>query len=287
MNKLLRIAGFVVVALGLSVATSVRAEGPFGQMISPVSNPVNFEDPRINTEVRPIFVHHVIDDKFVTQGGDVNIYALQLRVAATDRLAIIATKDGFVDLNPNAVVPEDTGLANIAAGVKYAFYMDPAAGMIGTAGIRYEIPTGDEEVLQGNGDGILNTFGSFGMTCDRFNIIAGTGLRIPADDADSMFWDFDAHIDTKIDRVSPLLELNLVHVLSAGKRLPIPDEGQDFFNIGSSGSDGETMLTAAAGARVELAKDVSLGAAYQFPLITGAGTRITDWRLTADLIVSF
>lgn len=79
----------------------------------------------------------------------------------------------------------------------------------------------------------------------------------------------------------------MVHVIDAGDRLPIADEGQDFFNLGSSLSKGETMLTGAAGARTTLADNVSWGVVYQFPIARGPGTRITDWRLTTDVTVSF
>ncbi|MFN7140574.1 MAG: hypothetical protein ACK4UN_14645, partial [Limisphaerales bacterium] len=39
--------------------------------ISPVTNPIFFEDPQINSEIRPIFIWHNIDPGFVTGGGDV------------------------------------------------------------------------------------------------------------------------------------------------------------------------------------------------------------------------
>lgn len=68
----------------------------FDNLISPISNPVNFEDPRSLTEIRPIYVYHSIDDKFITQGGSVQLWALQLRYAIDDRLSVIATKDGYV-----------------------------------------------------------------------------------------------------------------------------------------------------------------------------------------------
>ena len=67
--------------------------------ISPVTNPLFFEDPAIRSEVRPLFMHHRIDGGFATGAGDVDLYALQIRYAVTDRLAGIATKDGDIDIN--------------------------------------------------------------------------------------------------------------------------------------------------------------------------------------------
>ena len=60
------------------------------------------------TEVRPLYVYHKVDDDFLSpllDGGDAHVVALQLRVAVTDRLAILATKDGYVFLRPKEEVP--------------------------------------------------------------------------------------------------------------------------------------------------------------------------------------
>lgn len=117
--------------------------------------------------------------------------------------------------------------------------------------------------------------------------MAATGLRTPVNHNDSMFFDFDVHVDYDMGWFRPTFELNLINVLNAGNRLPIADEGQDVFNIGSSLSDNKTMLTGVAGARFILADDLNIGATYQFPIAQGSGTYITDWRLTTDLIYSF
>ncbi len=258
---------------------------PIEQAASPVSNPVNFEDPRIQSNIRPIYIHHEIDDNFATQGGDVEIYALQLRYAVTDRLAIIATKDGYVDFKPKTLLNDGDGFANVAGGVKYA--ISSCEDSIITTGLRYEAPVGETEVLQGKGDGIVNPFLSAAMVAGPVNLIGYTGLRAAIDNSDSSFYDLSLHADTNLGPVIPLFELNLVHVLDAGDRLPITDEGQDFFDLGSSGSGGENMLTGAAGTRVPLTKDVSIGVAYEFPIIHDSGSYITDWRLTTDLNVNF
>ncbi len=258
------------------------------EIATPVSNPVNFEDPRIESDIRPIYAYHRIDDKFVTSGGDVRIYALQIRYALNDRWALIATKDGYVDMNPSAVLNDEEGWANVAGGAKYAFYKSEANDAIATAGLRYEAPIGESEVLQGQGDGIINPFLSAALVAGPVNVVGYTGLRVPFDDDDSTFYDASVHFDTSVcGVVSPLIELNYFHVLDGGGRLPIADEGQDFFNIGSSKATGENMLTMAAGARVPLAESVSFGAAYEFPLARGTGTHITEWRLTTDLRVTW
>jgi hypothetical protein len=250
-----------------------------------VSNPVNFEDPRILSELRPLYVHHDIDNKFPTAAGDIDIYALQVRVALTDNLAFIATKEGYVDFKPNETLQKDHGFANIAAGFKYSVLA--CEDSIVTLGLKYEAPTEEKEVLQGNGDGIVNPFVSAATELGDFNLLEYTAVRAAIDEDDSTFYDASLHLDTKLGWFTPLVEANLFHVLQAGDRLPIEDEGQDFFNIGSSLSENETMLTAAVGGRADLTDDLGLGLAYEFPLITDSGSYITNWRLTADLIYRF
>lgn len=276
---------FLLAGAVLSTASVAKA-GPLDEMISPVSHPVTFEDPRHSTELRPIFAYHEIDDDFVTQGGNVQVYALQARYKISDNLSFIATKDGLVKVNPKAVVNDDEGIADIAAGLKYSPII--ADNYIVTGGLKYEIPIGKEEIFQGQGDGAINPFVSAGLVCGDVNLVAGTGLRMALDDSDSSFWDVDLHADTKLGNFYPLVELSLIHTTNAGDRLPIPDEGEDFFNFGSSGAAGKNLVAMGVGARYRLTEKVDLGAVYQFPLNRGEdGSNVLDWRITTDVIVRF
>lgn len=253
-------------------------------MAAPITHPTSFEDPRPYTEVRPIYIYHKISDDFVTGGGAANVYALQLRYAVDERWGIIATKDGYVDLNTDQVLSDQDGFADLSAGVKYAFYRDDAAREIITAGLRYEIPVGDEEIFQGQGDGAFNPFLSAAVGLGPINIMAGTGFRMALDDEDSSFFDFDLHVDTKIGFFHPVVELNVYTVTDGGSRLEIADEGEDFFNFGSSKADGSTLVSTAIGGRFDLCDSISFGVAYQVPLTNGSGSNILDYRVTTDLI---
>jgi len=277
--------GIVLATAALSLAPSFVKADRLDDMISPISHPVNFEDPRQSTELRPIYAYHELDDDFVTGGGNVQIYALQARFQVSDDLSIIATKDGYVDLNSKSTVAKDEGFANIAAGVKYSFFKDESSIISG--GLRYEILVGEKEVLQGEGDGVFNPFVSAAVAIDNINLMAGTGFRIPIDNEDSSFYDLDLHASYKLGSFYPLVELGVIHVIDGGERLPIADEGEDFFNLGSSDSDGETLVTMAVGARYRITDDIDVGAAWEFPLNEGPGTRILDNRVTVDLIYRF
>ena len=75
----------------------------FDSFISPMTNPVFFEDPRQLTEVRGIFLNHKVP--LAAGGGDVQLYAAQARARITDRFSIIATKDGYV-VSQNPVIAD-------------------------------------------------------------------------------------------------------------------------------------------------------------------------------------
>ena len=119
-------------AVGVLVAAApVRAgERPLDDMISPVSMPTVNEDPRVDTELRPMYMYTQISNDFVTNGGNYSVVAVQARVALTDRIGFIATKDGYIFLRPDDVVPDDEGWANIAFGLKGVFYKVEDAAFI-------------------------------------------------------------------------------------------------------------------------------------------------------------
>lgn len=282
------------VSVGVQRVVAEEAEDSFwnacqtlDDMAAPLTHPTSFEDPRATTEIRPIYIYHKIDNDFITSGGAANIYALQVRYAIDERWAVIATKDGYVDLNTDQVLADEDGWADVAAGVKYAFYRDESARQIATAGLRYEIPVGDDDVFQGQGDGAINPFLSGAIGVGPINIMAGTGLRLAVDDQDSSFYDFDIHFDTKFGFFHPIVEFNVSQVIEGGERLPTSDEGEDFFNFGSSDATGKTLVTGALGARFDITDDVVLGAAFQVPLTSGNGSNIIEYRATSDMIISF
>ncbi len=87
--------------LGLGVLPSVLdlvkpSEHCYSDFISPMTNPVYFEDPRQNTEARAIFINHKIPVVAGNPSGRVQLYAVQIRVRLTENLSLIAVKDGYI-----------------------------------------------------------------------------------------------------------------------------------------------------------------------------------------------
>ena len=148
----------------------------FRDFISPMTNPVFFEDPRTLTEARLIFIHH----KFPLAAGsnDIQLYAMQMRAALTDRLSIVAAKDGFI-VSDNPLI--DDGWADVSLGLKYNLFADACTQRILSSGFAYELPVGSTRALQGNGDGEFHLYLTGGTALgSNGHWISGTGFRLPS-----------------------------------------------------------------------------------------------------------
>ena len=254
--------------------------------IAPVSKPIFFEDPVIRNEIRPIFVFHRIDDNFVTGGGEAYLYALQLRYAITDRLALIATQDGFFDINLDNGAELD-GWMDLAAGLKYALIDDKENQFILTPGLTFHIPTGSEEVFQGRGDGEWVFFVSAEKGFDDLHVTGNVGLRLPNDgDTQNTIFHYSMMVDYHVhDLFIPFIVANGWTVLTDGKGLPIDSEGYDVINFGAANASGTTQMTLGGGFRSRLTKNVDFGMAYEKAIVGPDG--ITDDRFTFDFCIRF
>ncbi len=170
--KTLRLAGLL--AAGSALATTAHAGvlvpdagGAVDALANarrPISNPTLFDLALPGTNIHPIVMFHRLPDEVnttigrVPMGGDVQVYALQFEIALSERLSIVATKDGYVEIDPDTkpLWSEESGFANLGAGLKYAFLLDPAAGHALSGTLTFELPTGNHDVFQGEGDGAAN-----------------------------------------------------------------------------------------------------------------------------------
>ena len=97
----------LVFPLQLACAEPTDSPSALDNIAAPIIDPTVFEDPRSTSEIRPIYIYHKISDDFITGGGSATIYAVQARYAVDDRLSIIATKDGYIDLKLNEGLPDE------------------------------------------------------------------------------------------------------------------------------------------------------------------------------------
>lgn len=277
-----------------------REARPDGSVM-PMSFPFLFEDPYITTGTNAVGVWHEFPDASVFGDGDISVLALQARLAITDRLAFIATKDGFgwIDSHNQALIPDSEGFFNIAAGFKYAAWTweDGDAGAILTPSLRYEIPIGEKDVYQGGDDdkGILIPALSAGYHNGGWHVLADLGGQWGIDrdvSGSSLF--YNVHVDhafpvSETGRVRflvPFIELNGIHYVRSGDgsrlvdtSLPVgsvplsaapvaPFEGVDVINLGADRMAGADLVTMAWGLRVPVGEGLSFGASYERPLST-------------------
>lgn len=252
--------------------------------INPVANPLFFESPLIESEARPLFVYHNIDDKFI--GGFARVYALQLRWAVTEKLAIIATKDGYIQTRSDALQSED-GWADIAAGLKYALIDDKENQFILTPGVKFELPTGNTRVFQGNGDGELDVFVSGMKGFDEFHVTGSFGARVPMNgDNETSSLHYSLQLDYQVSKYfTPFVVANGYTVLSEADGPAFKTEGYDLINFGSSGAGGRTQITAGVGFRSRVWKHLDLGFAYESGITSPKG--LFDDRYTFDARIPF
>lgn len=280
-------AGVALAVVMCLASTGAHAE-PL-RYVPSVSNPLFNESPLIKTEIRPIYIHHQIPDEFLTGGGNVDVGAVQARLAVTDRLAIIATKDGYADIHFAGVLPDEHGFANIAAGLKYALILNEQTGTVVTLGLRYEAPIGSLKTggisLQGHGDGFIDVFVTALQQFDRLQLQASVNANMAIDgSADSSLLVASLAANYAVtDWFYPVVEFNVFSVIDNGARMPVAFEGFDLVNFGAM--DAGTVATVAAGARFRVAPNLLLGAAYEMPVTSRKD--ITSWRLYADAVITF
>lgn len=260
----------------------------FEHFYDPIGNPLYFETPFNNTSVRLLYIYHGFPDDSQIDGGQVNVAAVQVRLALTERLGFIATKDGYSWFD-SGLTGSDDGWNSISAGLKYAFYVDREGDLVATAGFRYMFSnSGENKVLQGDVDEI-SPFISFAKGWDKFRLMGNFTARIPfdGDDGNSIV-QWDLHADYEIaPGIAPMLELHGLHYVSDGDRFePLTVGGLDYSNLGSGDVSGSTVVWFDVGARIKLTPSFSFGGAFGYPL-TNRDADIFGERVTLDFTITF
>ncbi len=270
----------------------LQGDHAFDALISPVSNPLLFEDPRSTTEVRPLFLYQKVP---ATQpnfgGGTVWFAGGQVRVALSERFSVVLNKIGVVNVKPAAGTGFDsgTGLAELWVGPKYTFLRDEEFGTVAAAGATFQIPAGGAKVFQDTGSLSVVPYLSLAQPLTKtrlgtLNGLANAGYAFSVNKDRSDYFSANAHLDLDVlnaRRFYPLAELTYTQVTSNGRERPgISGEGRDLINFGGTGKGGS--LTGAVGGRVKLTKSLDVGAAFELPL---AGNKdFLGHRFTVDLI---
>lgn len=283
--------------------------GRFEGFEMPIVAPYLFEDPFITTNAVPYFVWHDFPEQSVFDGGSAYVAALQLRVALTDGVALIATKDGYAwNRNGQPLLEDSQGFMNLAAGVKVRLWEDREAGRIVSGILRFEAPTGSSDVYQGWGHGLVLPSLSGAMRTGPVRWIGDLGAQIPLDgqeQSSSLFYHLYAGLDLT-PYVQPFVQLSGLYWIESGDGdIPIrlkhggsldlttvqqalatgPFEGADVWNLGSKRVDNLDLLTAAIGVHVPISERVTFAVAYERPLTHPTG--IFQQRITSALVLEF
>lgn len=284
--------------------------GRFDGFVGTMQMPYLFEDPFITTGAQLVGIYHEYPGHSVFQGGELGVLALQLRLALTDRLAFIATKDGYVWHRPDQdILPNEDGFYDISAGFKYALLQNREKNYIVSPSFRIDIPVGKTRVYQNLGSGVGIPAVSAAWGWEKFHVIGDFGARLPFDmglESTSLFWNL--HLDYAIfEHFVPLVEFGGMHWTGSGdgsRRIDLKGggkvtmaqvqgaplcggsvcgsfEGVDVANLGARSVSGNGIVIGTFGARFPVNEHLSFGGSYSFPLTT----RDDIWKQRATLNV--
>ncbi len=127
---------------------------------------------------------------------------------------------------------------------------------------------------------------------DRFHFIGAVNYRAPMDHNDgNHILQWDLHFDYEIAPETlpgffPLFEIHALHYLSNADAMPLSVGGLDYTNLGSSDVAGSSVFWGDLGFRWKLTPNLSIGAAYGFPIST-PGNDAFNQRVTFDMVFSF
>ena len=279
---------------GLAASASADVQPLFGgvlkvmtgddQFVAPVTSPYYNENSMIGTDIRAWYVHHKFNDDALGSDTSATDYALQVRVALTDSLQLVAYKDGYLDVD-GAVNTE--GWNDLAAGLKWQFLRDDESHLYAAAGIGYEFRTGESRALQNDSE--LRLWVSVDKGFGKFHIGGTVNYRVATSDnnddngnSDVLTWHLRA--DYRLSDVfSPVVELNGYHIVSDSDT-GLALNGADVLNLGATDADG--TVTAGIGGEFRCGDGVALRAAYEVPL-TDNNSDLFGTRLTFSIIYSF
>ena len=193
-----------LVLTALALPGMALAQDAFSDAIRPITSPTIFDLAVPRTQVHAIYMHQNMPGSVntiaggVPLGGDFNVYALQFEIALDERTSIVAVKDGYIDFNPDSTLNPEEGFANLGLGLKRALVYKPESGYIMSGIATVEIPTGNDDVWQGEGDGALNLNLANLKLVDDFQFASNFGLHIPFDDSQSFTGSVSLHASYEV-----------------------------------------------------------------------------------------
>lgn len=254
------------------------------RFVHPITSPYYHEDSLITSDVRAWFLYHQFPGESLIGGGHAFVEALQIRLAITPTVQLVAYKDGLIQFD-TPLVDED-GANDVAAGLKWAFYQDYENQFHAALGAGFQFPWGDQEVLQNDAE--VRFWASVNKGFDKLhlgatlNFLLATGDDDALGNSDRMSW--HVHADYGLcDWFSPVVEFNGYHVINAGTS-PLPFHGLDVGNFGLGEDD--PVVSFGAGFEIRPMPELGLRFAWEIPL-TDNDDDLFSQRITASIVFEF
>ena len=256
------------------------APAPEERFVRPLTAPYFHEDSFVTSDLRAWYLqHHFYGD---TVGGEAEVFALQVRLALTESLQLVAYKDGYTEFDDTALGSPD-GWNDVGAGLKWAFVQDWENQFHAAAGIGYEFALGDDEILQDSNE--LRLWLSANKGFDRLHLGATANYIVADDNGENARGNADLvtlhlHADYRVnDWFSPVLEVNGYFVTDEGPGTT-DFSGVDAVSLGGGGD--EDTITGALGAEFRpFGEELGLRAAYETELSDSTSLFGHRWTLSA------
>ncbi|HLS27395.1 MAG TPA: hypothetical protein VK041_02000 [Opitutales bacterium] len=290
-HKSHRLATIALIGFGMIAASSASAQGftLFGdpspkppaeqKTVRPLTAPYFHEDSFVTTDIRPWFVdHHFYSD---TIGGDAQVYAVQFRLAVTSQLQLVVYKGGYLDFNDT--MNDEGGWNDHAIGLKWAFIQDWENQFHMAAGVGYQFPIGDSDILQDTEE--IRLWLSANKGFGRLHLGATLNYRIAGSHNDGNLGSSDMitahlHADYFVNEwFSPVVEINGYFVTDEGPGT-MPFSGVDAASI--AGGKNEDTVTGAIGAEFRpFGPDLGIRGAYETQLTDNQSLFGHRWTISA------
>jgi hypothetical protein len=255
--------------------------------VRPISAPYFHEDAFVTSDLRAWYVRHDFDadTDAVLNKGSATVMALQIRVALTESLQLVAYKDGYTRFNDAGALDDNDGWNDIGAGLKWAFIQDWANQFHMAAGLGYEFSVGDDHVLQDTAEWRLWLSANKGF--DRLHLGATANLILSEDDDAGLLGNSDLftlhlHADYYLTEwFSPVVELNAYFAQdeSPAALAAINFSGLDAGSL-PGGKDNDSY-TIAFGGEFRVLEDLGLRLAYETELNDADSLFGDRWTLSA------
>lgn len=285
----------------MALGSSINAQGGFvlfgdsevtialeRKAVRPISAPYFHEDAFVTTDVCAWYLTHDFDSE--TSGalakGSAEVFALQVRVALTDSLQLVAYKDGYTQFDDAGALNDNSGWNDIGAGIKWAFIQDWENQVHVAAGIGYEFSLGESDVLQDSDE--LRLWLSWNKGFEKLHLGATANLILSEDDTDSQFGNsdmitFHLHADYYLTEwFSPVVELNgylAQDSTPAPLAAVLPFSGVDAGSL--PGGESNDTYTIAVGGEIRVLDGLGLRVAYETELNDNVSLFGDRWTLSA------